>query len=47
VAVLTAAWFLEEGTAFDIVVGLGHALAGAALLFFFQGWLRETSKPED
>lgn len=38
---------LREGTAFDLVSGVGVALFGAGLLLLMQGPLNEKNKPED
>lgn len=41
-----AAW-LEEGTWFDIVVGLGHGAVAVAMVNVLATRLRERNKPED
>jgi hypothetical protein len=47
-AVLTAGAFLiEEGRAFDLVLGLGQGTLTTAALFFLSQWFREKAKPED
>ncbi len=44
---LAWAWWLEEGTGFDVVVGVGHGALTGALLYWLSGPLREKNKPED